>query len=389
LPSDLLTPGAAIGGREGHGFHCVRCGAERVGTHVRDPRSLSGRPSGGSGGGLLRDTRSTARDEAALDLSGSGEFSSRECSRTLDGITDAVVGEYISFEHREHTFCTVSGPRRDEAAVDLGQGLRRKRSCHPSIVEFKILCGLLLARSGFEMENPQLLHMNTAKVGRAAGYSTQQVRDLERLRIIPAAERSLNGYRRYEQRHLTALLAYKAMADAIGPVSARRVMPELIGGTVDDAAEVIDNLHAALSRDRTLLREALRGLDSVLRESGEVFEHRDMLTIGELAQALGVRPSALRHWEHEELVQPDRSAVSGARRYGAAAVAEARIVAALRLGGYRIPPIRQILQHLREHGLTSEARQILNDRLAELTRRSVSLLAASSQLHSLLAAANR
>lgn len=333
--------------------------------------------------------RSAARDEAPLDLPGSGEFSSGECSRPLDSVTDAVVGRRIGFEHREHAFRTIGGPRCNKASVDLGQGLRRERSCHASIVELKLLCGLLTAGSGSNVDNPQVFHLTTAKIGGVVGYSTQQVRDLERLRVIPAAERSLNGYRRYDQRHLTALLAYKSLADAIGPVSARRVMPELVAGTVDDAAEMVDNLHAALARDRTLLREALRGLDSVLRESGEVFDHRDMMTIGELAQNLGVRPSALRHWEQEELVQPERSTVSGARRYGAAAVAEARIVAALRLGGYGIPPIRQILQQLRAHGLTSEARQILNDRLADLTRRSVSLLAASGYLHGLLFGAER
>lgn len=227
--------------------------------------------------------------------------------------------------------------------------------------------------------------MNTAKVGRLAGYSTQQVRDLERIRVIPVAERASNGYRRYGRPHLTALLSYRALAEAVGPVSARRIMPELIAGTIDEAAEMIDELHAALARDRALLREALRGLDSVLLDSLDIFSDQDLLTIGELAQALGVRPSALRHWERERLVQPKRSTTSGARRYGATATAEARIVAALRLGGYRIPPIREILEQLRTDGLTADARQILNDRIIELTRRSVSLLAASAQLHNLLA----
>jgi len=57
------------------------------------------------------------------------------------------------------------------------------------------------------------------------GYSTQQVRDLERLGVIPSAQRSSNGYRRYRHRHLVALRAYRALAAAIGSVPARRLMP--------------------------------------------------------------------------------------------------------------------------------------------------------------------
>ena len=37
--------------------------------------------------------------------------------------------------------------------------------------------------------------LRTADVARATGYSLQQVRDLERLGVIPPAERAGNGYR--------------------------------------------------------------------------------------------------------------------------------------------------------------------------------------------------
>lgn len=247
----------------------------------------------------------------------------------------------------------------------------------------------------------------TAELGRLAGYSTQQVRDLERLRVIPLAERVPNGYRRYDGRHLVALRAYRALAAAVGPVVARRIMPELVAGTVDEAAETIDELHAGIARERARVREARDGLDAVLAgpelpaapelptghetstgpeaSAGRAaFDERDAMSIGELAQALGVRRSALRHWEREGLVRPDRSSASGARRYGAVATAEARIAAALRLGGYGIPGIRAVLEQLRADGLTADARRILNERLADLTRRSVALLAASGRLHELL-----
>lgn len=234
------------------------------------------------------------------------------------------------------------------------------------------------------MANPQVDSMTTSELGRRIGYSTQQVRDLERLRIIPPAERGPNGYRRYQERHAVALRAYRAMALAIGPVPARRLMPSLLDGTVGDAAAQIDELHAALARERSRVREALRGLDVAVEDSAAAFGDDDAMTIGELAHALDVRPSALRHWEREGLIHPLRAAASATRTYGARAITEARIVAALRAGGYGIPPIARILEQLRGQALSADAQQLLADRLDDLTHRSVALLAAAGDLHDLL-----
>lgn len=230
----------------------------------------------------------------------------------------------------------------------------------------------------------QEARFTTAAVARSVGYSTQQVRDLERLGVIPAAERSPNGYRRYQERHIIALRAYRALAAAIGPVPARQMMPTLVHDTLESAAEKIDDLHALLARSRDQVREASRGLQAVLTDTTHAFDDHDSMTIGELADALGVRSSALRHWEHEGLVTPDRISVSQTRRYNAQAITEARIVAALRSGGHRIPPISRVLDQLREHGLTAEAQSLLDARLSDLSHRSVALLEAAGQLHALL-----
>ncbi|PQZ60218.1 MULTISPECIES: MerR family transcriptional regulator [unclassified Microbacterium] len=234
------------------------------------------------------------------------------------------------------------------------------------------------------MQNPQVTTFTTVQLGRLVGYSTQQVRDLERLGVIPVAERGVNGYRRYRMPHATALRAYRAMAVALGPVPARRLMPVLTGASVEDAAERVDDLHAELARERSRVREALRGLEVAVAEADDVFAADDAMTIGELAQALGVRSSALRHWEREGLVHPLRGTAS-TRSYGSVAITEARVVAALRSGGYGIPAVSRILDEVRTHGRTGEVQRILTERLGDLTRRSVALLGAAGHLHDLLA----
>lgn len=235
------------------------------------------------------------------------------------------------------------------------------------------------------MKNPPEEILTTARIGHEVGYSTQQVRDLERLGVIPPAARGQNGYRHYRPEHIVALQAYRGLAAAIGPVPARRIMPTLLLSSIDEVAENIDELHAAITHDRARVRDALRGLDTVLIESEDTFDERDAMTIGELAQALGVRASTLRHWENEGLVGPDRDRVSRARRYRARAITEARIVATLRAGGSPIPPILTALDQLRNQSVTAGTRELLDQRLASLTRRSVALLEAAAHLHALIA----
>lgn len=252
------------------------------------------------------------------------------------------------------------------------------------MVELTCLCGVLTWGGEKAVLNPQVSGVTTARLARAVGYSTQQVRDLERLGVLPRADRGPNGYRRYLPHHAVALRAYRAMADAIGPVPARALMPELVGGTVEAAAERIDELHGALAKERTQVRDALRGLEVAVGESTDLFAEEDAMTIAELAHALGVRASALRHWEREGLVHPARASRSAARSFGARAITEARIVAALRSGGYGIPSIARVLEQVREQSVTADAQRILTERLAALTRRSVALLAAAGHLHELL-----
>lgn len=106
--------------------------------------------------------------------------------------------------------------------------------------------------------------------------------------------------------------------------------------------------------------------------------------ITELASALGVRSSTLRFWEHEGLVTPRRVTSQLVRVYDPAAIRAARIVAALRVAGYRIPAIRTMLASLDEldgRDTTAAAvRQLLDD----LAARTVALLEAGADIARIL-----
>ncbi len=175
--------------------------------------------------------------------------------------------------------------------------------------------------------------------------------------------------------HLVALRAYRNLAVAVGPVVARTTMREVRALPYDEAIARIVGLHVALARCRDDTMTALQALDSIVDES--VHEAPalpgDSMTITELSLALGVRSSTLRFWEQQGLITPERR--GGAHtRLPAGSSRDARIVAALRAGGYRVPAVRAIMTSLVGTGDPAEARDALHGRLRSIASRSEALL---------------
>ncbi|AXB48390.1 MerR family transcriptional regulator [Amycolatopsis albispora] len=222
--------------------------------------------------------------------------------------------------------------------------------------------------------------LNTATVARRAGCSVQQVRNLERDGVLPAAERTASGYRLYREVHVRSVLAYRALAAGTGPVEAKKIMraahtaPAL-------ALALLDAAHARLHTERTDLRLAQEAAEAISAEPILDVSPSDAMSVSELAAALGVRPSTLRHWDAEGLVVPDRDEAKGARRrYSPAQVRDARIVHQLRGAGYRVGPLRTLMPQIRLGRRGEDLKDMLAAREAALTSRSRALLDGAAAL---------
>ncbi|MER7110813.1 MerR family transcriptional regulator [Streptomyces sp. NPDC000229] len=239
------------------------------------------------------------------------------------------------------------------------------------------------------VSGPQRAALRTTDVAVESGYSVQQVRDLERLGVIPPAARSSNGYRSYTPLHVHALRAYRGLAGAVGPVTARQMLAELRTGTIAEAASAINTVHVRLAREREEVLHAQQALRAIQAEANtpEFEQDSDAMTITELAGALNVRPSALRFWEQEGLVTPERVTSLRARRYGLSAVRAANIVAALRGAGYGIPAVRGIMGSLHQLDGREGTQRILQQRLDRIATRTVALLRAGADLAAVITAA--
>lgn len=226
----------------------------------------------------------------------------------------------------------------------------------------------------------------TGQLAAVSGYSAQQVRDLEHLGVIPSAVRQSNGYRQFTPIHVTALRAYRDLAIAVGPVVARATMRDIRRLPIDEATALIVALHVDLARSRDDAIAALRALDRIVDECAHDAPAApgDTMSIAELSTALGVRSSTLRFWEKEGLITPERDEPLAARRYPPDAVRDARIVATLRVGGYRIPAIQAVMTTLHALDRTTDAREALHNRLQDIAIRSNALLHAGTDLANML-----
>ncbi|GAB3650845.1 heavy metal-responsive transcriptional regulator [Glycomyces tarimensis] len=111
------------------------------------------------------------------------------------------------------------------------------------------------------------------------------------------------------------------------------------------------------------------------------------LTVGKLAEAVGVSADTIRYWEREGLVPaPERSA-AGYRRYGPEAVERARFIRTCQSGGLRLSDIADLLA-VRDTGECpcEPAEQHLERRIGEVTAEIARLEELRHQLTSMLRA---
>lgn len=190
--------------------------------------------------------------------------------------------------------------------------------------------------------------MRTVDLARAVELSTQQVRDYEAGGFLPPVERSESGYRLYTERHLKALRTVRTMISAgYRSQQVLEVMRAVHAGDLDTALALVDAHHAELDRLRRQAEQTLDAIRTAIDGVAGPGERRPKcLRIGEAARAVGVRASALRFWEQQDLLQPERDSRSGYRLYDRRQVRRLEVVVLLRGMNYDFDAIRSVLDEL-------------------------------------------
>lgn len=237
-------------------------------------------------------------------------------------------------------------------------------------------------------ENPQpRVHLRPVDLARAHGLSTQAVRNYEDAGILPAAERTDSGYRRYAPVHARALTAFLALVPGHGHATATAIMQAVNRGALEWALRLVDESHVGLLEDRRTLEAVEVALQDLAPEPGEAVgpEEHDTF-VGPLSHKLGLRPATLRKWERAGLLHPRRDPQTGYRVYSAADVRDAQLAHQLRRGGYRLDQIAPVIEHIRAAGGITALEPMLRDWHGRLTGRSRAMLSGAAALDAYLGA---
>jgi len=234
-------------------------------------------------------------------------------------------------------------------------------------------------------------YLRTSDLAHAAHISVQQVRNYEADGLIPPAERSASGYRRYTAQHLAALKTARSLIAGYGWPQAKAIMGAVARADLHAALASIDECHADLAARRLQLEQTLETLRALAaqtpssgpRHPGHARSAAPLRT-GAAARLVGVRVSALRFWEEQGLLQPQRDRSSHYRLYDEQEQSRLRVVALLRAAGYDFPAIRATLEQLAA-GHPEQAIAALEKRSAELARRSWAALSAAAAFREYIA----
>lgn len=217
-------------------------------------------------------------------------------------------------------------------------------------------------------------------LARIHGLSTQAIRNYEAAGILPVADRTPHGYRKYTASHERALRAFLALLPGHGHQTATAVMQAIHRDATAEAFGLIDQSHAEALDDRHTLQSveaALGDLEPVQKDSGETL-------VGPLARRLGIGPATLRKWERAGLVQPHRNPQTGYRTYSAADVRDALLAHQLRRGGYLLQQIAPLIDQVRSAGSIAQLASMLDEWQTRISDRSRAMLAGAAALESYL-----
>jgi DNA-binding transcriptional MerR regulator len=200
-------------------------------------------------------------------------------------------------------------------------------------------------------------------LAKAVGIHANTVRLYEEWGLIPPAERSPSGYRRFTSFHLDCLRLARTVYSAGFPGrailrSGVEVSRTAASGDLNGALESARR-HFNLVRAEQAQADSAAGLLDRWAASGKAQSLLRPLHIAPASKSLGVSIDILRNWERNGLLPVPRDPKNGYRLYGPSEMARARMIRLLSRAGYSVMAILRMLIQL-DAGRTEGLRTVLD-----------------------------
>lgn len=224
--------------------------------------------------------------------------------------------------------------------------------------------------------------MKGIEIARKLNVSTSALRHYESWGLIPKVERAENGYRIYTKVHEAYFQCIRALSAGFGMDLVREVMPLVKDGKKLEVLWIINKAQVDLHMEKETVQKTVDILD--LKELANIYKYRNKnsFTIGEVAEEANVSTSAIRHWEKEGLIKPERHHESGFRIYNSSDIRKVLIIRTVQRVAYSLDIVREVLQELDKHNI-AQAKEIALQSLHYLDYRLVEQVRGIAYLHKL------
>mgnify|MGYP001251316374 CR=1 FL=1 len=203
------------------------------------------------------------------------------------------------------------------------------------------------------------------EIARQLWISTSALRHYESWGIVPPPERAANGYRIYTEEHAAYFACIRAMLPGFGMDVVKETMKRIRQQETDDALWIVNECQARLHRDKKIAEQTIELLDTEGLGQADSAVGNDWMTIGEIAKMAEVPASAIRHWEKEGLLEPERHEENGYRIYHQGHLRQILLIRTLRSAHYSIEVIREAMKNFDQHDI-EKIREIAGQSLAFL-----------------------
>lgn len=204
--------------------------------------------------------------------------------------------------------------------------------------------------------------MKGIEIARKLKISTSALRHYEAWGLIPKVERAANGYRNYTKEHEAYFECIRAMYAGFGMNLVREVMPLIINGDILNALWLINKAQVNLHAEREVAQRTVDMLDLKEMANTLKYGYKNSFTIGELAKEANVSTSAIRHWEKEGLIRPERDKDSGFRIYSPSDIRKVFIIRTVQRVAYSLDIVREVLSGIDNNSI-AQIKQIAHESL--------------------------
>lgn len=183
-------------------------------------------------------------------------------------------------------------------------------------------------------------------IAKKLNVSTTTLRRYEDQGLVPEVPRTPSNRRCYTDIHVQAFITIRALLQGYEIPVVYDVMRKIKARQIEDALWSINQEQHNTQTEKHRLEDVLRMFRNADLSKYNDLEVTNAMTIGEVAQMAGVKPSAIRHWEQEGLITSNRNKDNGYRLYTVTELRKIILISSLRKTVYYIENMKQLLNEI-------------------------------------------